>query len=187
MSWSDSEITQKSWPSGAPTRAAAACIAESPGTTRTSTPANAPLPVLGRLEHGGGHREDARVAGGDDRDARAAGGELQRVARALDLDAVVAARGGAGRGRAGTRARYGLVADELVGRGQLGLRLGRQPLRPGRAEPDDRHAAALPVSRPRPCAVRRVGTSTSDMYGHLALDVARAARSARSGALARST
>src|SRR5580698_6387971 len=32
------ESTQKSCPSGAPTRAAAACIAEMPGSTRTLTP-----------------------------------------------------------------------------------------------------------------------------------------------------
>ncbi len=34
---SDSEIAQKSWPSGAPTRAAAACIALTPGATMMST------------------------------------------------------------------------------------------------------------------------------------------------------
>ena len=32
-------MTQKSWPSGAPARAAAACMAETPGTMRTGTPA----------------------------------------------------------------------------------------------------------------------------------------------------
>ena len=37
VSRSDSEIAQKSWPSGAPARAAAACSAETPGTTAIST------------------------------------------------------------------------------------------------------------------------------------------------------
>ena len=44
LRWSDSEMTAKSWPSGAPTRAAAACIADRPGTTRTSMSAKSPLP-----------------------------------------------------------------------------------------------------------------------------------------------
>ena len=37
LSRSDSERTQKSWPSGAPTRLATACAAVRPGTTRTGT------------------------------------------------------------------------------------------------------------------------------------------------------
>ncbi len=36
VSRSDSEIAQKSWPSGAPARAAAACMAEMPGATTIS-------------------------------------------------------------------------------------------------------------------------------------------------------
>ena len=32
-------MTQKSWPSGAPARAAATCIAETPGTMRTGSAA----------------------------------------------------------------------------------------------------------------------------------------------------
>ena len=38
---SDSDSTQKSWPSGAPARAAAACAAEIPGITTSSTPCQA--------------------------------------------------------------------------------------------------------------------------------------------------
>ena len=37
VSRSDSEIAQKSWPSGAPARAAAACSAETPGLTVSAT------------------------------------------------------------------------------------------------------------------------------------------------------
>ena len=36
VSRSDSEIAQKSWPSGAPARAAAACSAETPGLTASA-------------------------------------------------------------------------------------------------------------------------------------------------------
>ena len=56
-----------------------------------------------RLEHGGRHREHAGVAGGDDDDLRAFGREPQRLARALQLLAIV---GGMQRrpSRGGTRA-----------------------------------------------------------------------------------
>ena len=56
-------MTQKSWPSGAPARAAAACIAETPGTMRTGRPCEARTAVLDRLVDGRGHGEDAGIAG----------------------------------------------------------------------------------------------------------------------------
>ena len=42
---SDSEIAQKSWPSGAPTRAATASIAVTPGTIATSSVRHAASPL----------------------------------------------------------------------------------------------------------------------------------------------
>ena len=42
VSRSESEMAQKSWPSGAPARAAAACMAEMPGATTISMRARRP-------------------------------------------------------------------------------------------------------------------------------------------------
>ena len=106
------------------------------------------------------------------------------MARALRLDAVVARVPALAAARRHAR-EVGLVADEVVGGGELRLRLGRQPLRARRAEPDDGHAAAATVER----AVARAtagGTSTSDMYGTLP-STSRSALSRSSSELARST
>ena len=111
------------------------------------------------LQHGGGHREDARVARRDDRHARAAGRQLERVARALGLDAVVG-RVAALPASLGHAREVGLVADQLLGGRQLGVRLRRQPVRARGPEPDDAHA---PGAGRCARAGTKLGTSTSDM------------------------
>ena len=73
VSRSDSEIAQKSWPSGAPSPAAAACIALTPGATDDldRRPVAPPL-ALDQLEDQRGEAVNAGIAGRDQRDRPAA-------------------------------------------------------------------------------------------------------------------
>ena len=87
------------------------------------------------------------------------GRQLERVARALGLDAVVG-RVAALPAPLGHAREVGLVADQLIGGRQLGVRLGRQPVRARGPEPDDAHA---PGARRCARAGTELGTSTSDM------------------------
>ena len=168
-------MTQKSWPSGAPARAAATCIADTPGTTRTGRRAEALAIALDRLVDGGRHGEDAGVARGDDGHARAAERELERLARALELDAVVARAAllAAARRHA---SEVGRVADEHLGPRQRGVGLRRQPSGARRAEARRCRGSPAPAAR----AGSSPGTSTSDMYGHAGrVDVAERRQCAR--------
>ena len=80
---SESEIAQKSWPSGAPSRAAAACMAETPGNTRMSRARHSRGAVVDRLEDGRRHGENAGIAARDDGDdASLRGARAARLARA---------------------------------------------------------------------------------------------------------
>ncbi len=85
---SDSEIAQKSCPSGAPSRAAAASRAEMPGTTSMSSARQRRM-GLHRLEHRRRHAEHPGVAARHDRHPAPGGGQRQRVPGAVQLDAVV--------------------------------------------------------------------------------------------------
>ena len=102
---SESEMAQKSPPSGAPTSAAAASIAVTPGSTRMSSVAPRRIAGLDRLEHRRRHGEHAGIAARHDRDLAARRGERQRMARAIELDAVVGGVAALVRARAGTRSR----------------------------------------------------------------------------------
>ena len=68
-------MAQKSWPSGAPSRAAAACIAVTPGAT-----CDVKLEPAGvffeRLEHSRSHGEHAGITAGNDGDRAALRREL---------------------------------------------------------------------------------------------------------------
>ena len=68
---SDSDSAQKSWPSGAPIRAATASIAVMPGHDGDIERAPAFRPGFDLLADRRRHGEDAGIAAGDDRDARA--------------------------------------------------------------------------------------------------------------------
>ena len=68
---SDSDMAQKSCPSGAPTRAATASIAVTPGTIATSSVRHAAVAALDLLAHRRRHRKHAGIAAGDQRDMRA--------------------------------------------------------------------------------------------------------------------
>ena len=109
-------IAQKSWPSGAPARAAAASIAVMPGSTRMSSacqrryispaPRTRPTPSRTRRD-----RRDETIT-----DVPACRGQFKRLVGALQLDAVVA--GVQRQAFARRHARdIGNIADD-VGRGQ---------------------------------------------------------------------
>ena len=82
-------MAQKSCPSGAPTRAATASMAVTPGTMVTSSARHSARPGLDRLADRRRHGEDAGIAARDDRDPLALCGLRQRRLRARDLLAVV--------------------------------------------------------------------------------------------------
>ena len=98
-------MAQKSWPSGAPTRAATASIAVTPGTTATSRLAPGRIAALDLLADRGRHGEHAGIAAGDQRDVRAGRGVAQRRRGARALLAVVGGVARLARPRAGTRSR----------------------------------------------------------------------------------
>ena len=102
---SDSEMAQKSPPSGAPTSAAAASIAVTPGSTRMSSVAPRRIAGLDRFEHRRRHGEHAGIAARYDGDLAAGGGKRQRVTRAIELDAIVGSMAALAVARAGTRSR----------------------------------------------------------------------------------
>ncbi|KGW79234.1 hypothetical protein Y046_3854 [Burkholderia pseudomallei MSHR2990] len=109
-----------------------------------------PARVVGaveRLEHGGRHREHAGVARGHDRDAPAPRGELERVARALQLLAVVGYVQlliGAQRAR---HVHVGRVADDVGRVGERRARGGGHQVRAAGAEAEHRQAAARDAER----------------------------------------
>ena len=146
---SESEMAQKSCPSGAPSRAAAACIAETPGATEYFETAPRRI-VLDRLEDSRRHGENARIAARDDGDVEAVGGKLQREPGAVELVAVVA-RMDALAGRELEVLDIGRVADDVARHSDGRARLRRHPPSRTRAQTDDRNAPAH-GRRPRPGA-----------------------------------
>jgi hypothetical protein len=111
---SESEIAQKSPPSGAPAFAAAASMAVMPGSTRDLSSAPAGLAGFQRLEDRRRHGEDAGIAAGDDRDRLPSAASIQRMPGAVDLDAVVGGMLGLALARRHA-AEIGAVADEVAG------------------------------------------------------------------------
>ena len=106
---------------------------------------------LDRLEDRRRHGEDARIAARHHRHTGAAFGKRERMAGAVDLDAVV---GGVAAGAARADARdIGRVADDVRRLGEQGARLRGEPALRPRPEPDH-HQPAAHRQRPRP------GTST---------------------------
>ncbi len=146
---SDSESAQKSCPSGAPSRAAAACMADRPGTMRSGMAAQSAVPRLQGLDHGRRHGEDTRVAA---RTRRRRCARRRRGRR----------RGGRGRARRGCRWRgargrtarapgRGRARSPQIGRAREHVGgLGREPVRRAGAEPDDGDAAAVHGRLPWP-------------------------------------
>ena len=134
-------MAQKSPPSGAPTSAAAASIAVTPGSTRMSSAAPRRIARFDRLEDRRRHGEHAGIAARHDDDLPAGRGERQRKAGAIEFDAIVrgvpalvAARGNA--------VEIGAVAHEVGRTGERRLRRRRHQLglaRPG-ADHDERAA-----------------------------------------------
>ena len=161
---SDSEMAQKSWPSGAPTRAATASIAVTPGTTVSSRSRHARRAGLDRLADGRRHGEDAGIAARDHRDSRA----LRRLASAA------AARDSSSRlseamrdwsGRELEPVEIGTVAEEVVGRGDGAAGLRRHLL--GMPGPSPTTASlpltAVPASRHQ--TMREIGRPSSGLVG----------------------
>jgi len=72
---SDRDIAQKSWPSGAPSRAAAACIALTPGATSIERSRHAGSPRSTASKTAAAHCENTGIAARDDHDAPPLGGE----------------------------------------------------------------------------------------------------------------
>ncbi len=148
VSRSESEIAQKSWPSGAPARAAAACSAEMPGQTRISTCRLQPaiLRAFQQLESECCEPVDAGIARRDQRHIAARCGEVEGAAHAAFL---LAERGLVLRlagDRIGDEVEIEAVADDVagVGRAPSRLRAMRQSRMPGPMP------TIASVPRPRP-------------------------------------
>ena len=136
LSWSDSESTQKSWPSGAPDPARPPPASPTARARRARRRRRTVVARRRASSTAAGHGEDPRVAGRDHRHP----GARRRPARsawrgALGLDPVVAARGGAAR-RARAR-----------GRGRCRSRRAR---RRRRARPAPRASATAGPAGPSP-------------------------------------
>ena len=129
-------MAQKSPPSGAPTRAAAASIAVMPGSTWMSSLRQSGIAVLEGFEHRRCHGEDARIAAGDNGDVRTLRREIEREARAIKLDPVVGGMAALARAL-GHAVDIGAVADEIGGGGKRLGRRRREPARIAGAEADD--------------------------------------------------
>ena len=124
---SDSEMAQKSPPSGAPTSAAAASMAVTPGSTLMSRSTPRRVAGLDRLEHRRRHGEHAGIAARHDDDLAARGGERQSVPRAFELDAVVGGMAALA-GPLRHTVEIGTVAHEIGGARERRLRRRRHEL-----------------------------------------------------------
>ena len=114
---------QKSWPSGAPQRAAAASAAEMPGTMSSSPACQAgSADSCSASKDGRRHGEDAGIARRDDRHRAARCGKGEGVAGALHLLAIVRDVQGLVGAKGPGHAHVGLVADDV-------LRFGEGPAR----------------------------------------------------------
>ena len=137
-------MAQKSWPSGAPARAAAACIAEMPGATTISMRRARVRQAAGveALEDERRHRVDAGVAGRDERDGAAFRRQRQRLphARLLRAERGIEALGMRDERR--DEIEIERVADRRVARLEQAPRLRRQPFGAARADADDRESSA---------------------------------------------
>ena len=145
-------MAQKSWPSGAPSRAAAACIAVTPGATWMSSVQ--PLRIVFHgLEHRRRHREHARIAAGNDGDRTALGRKLQRKPGAIHFNPIVAGVSALVRSQC-EPLHIGAVADNIGRRLDRRARLRRHPFGRTWAKPDNHYAPAhgrrpLPGARMR--------------------------------------
>ena len=103
-----------------------------------------------RFEHGRRHREDAGIAARDKRDLPSLRGAPQRLARALQLDAIVA-----GKARLPLALRQprhiGRIANEILRRLQGPARILGQITGIAGPKTDDVKAALLGVHGRRPC------------------------------------
>ena len=154
-------MTQKSWPSGAPARAAAACIAETPGTMRTGqagvaragaprSPRRRPRPS--RRCRGRPRRRPRRAR----RRARARAPRARARARRGCRSRAAPGRAAAARARGRARSRRA----RRRARARCAPRASATPARRGRARRRRAgRARGARLWRPAP------GTSTSDMYG----------------------
>ena len=133
---SDSDSAQKSWPSGAPIRAATASIAVMPGTNGDIERAPAFRAGFDFLAYRGRHGEHAGIAARHDRDARALRRMPQRRGGARALFAIV----GRMPGLAGARRHaieIGPVAVERLRVCQRRLGFRREIARIARSQSDD--------------------------------------------------
>ena len=142
-------MAQKSWPSGAPSRAAAACIAVTPGADRDVEIEPSRI-LFDRLEHRRRHGENARVAARDDRDRAPFRRELEREAGAIEFGAIVAGVGALVCPQ-GQAVEIRAIADDVARRPDRCARLRRHPFGGTGAEPDD-HDPPAHGRRPRPGA-----------------------------------
>ena len=150
---SESDSAQKSWPSGAPTRAATASIAVTPGTMVDVERAPGCRSRLDLLAHRRRHGEHAGIAARHQRDAGALRRVAQRGRGARAFLAVV----GRMPALAGTRRHaieIGAVAVKRVAPRERGLRLRRE--RSG-ASPGP---SPITASRPLTARSSQPGTST---------------------------
>ena len=134
-------MAQKSWPSGAPTRAATASMAVMPGTMARSTARQAAVPGVDRLADRRGHGEDAGIAARHQRDTRAGGRMVEGGSGAAELLAVV---GGVAAlaGPLRHAVEIGSVAVEGVGLVERGLRFAGEEAVIAGTETDDREPPA---------------------------------------------
>ena len=148
VSRSDSEIAQKSCPSGAPARAAAACIALTPGATVIADrrPVAPPF-ALDQLEHQRGEAVDAGVAGRDQRDRPSLGRQIEREPHPRRLFADRAVMPALAGDRTAEQVEIKPVADDFVGRREQRGRLRGPPCRIAGAGADDRQPAARAADR----------------------------------------
>ncbi len=143
-------MAQKSWPSGAPSRAAAACIAVTPGATAMSSLSHSRV-FFDRLEHSRRHREHARIAARDDGDFAAFRRKFQRKASAVHLNPIVAREWAALIRPQGQPLHIRAVADNVARRRNRGGRFRGHPL--GRAgSQSHNHDAPAHGRRPLPGA-----------------------------------
>ncbi len=149
VSRSESEMAQKSWPSGAPTRAAAACSAEMPGARRSRRAAHAgSAGAVDQLDDQRRHGVDAGVAGADEGHPATLGGTCERVAAAFCLRRRAGRRDVAPLAGGSDEIEVEAVADELVGVAQAGASASavRQSALPGPTPMTARRPRAVPMA-----------------------------------------
>ena len=147
---SESEIAQKS---AAERRAKPRRRSKHRGDARQHLdvePAPSRIARFDRLEHGGGHREDAGIAARDERDAAPLRRASQRLARALQLDAIVAADARLPLARGQAR-EIRTIADQILRRLQRHARVFGEIAGAAGPKPDDKETSARVVHGRRPC------------------------------------